>query len=143
MPADLLLEVSNGLNGEARQAVTQCTRDSEDLSPKARPKGQSPRERGEGPAQRGHAVRGALRRGQRRGADHGKHGGQTKPRLVLTLRGAGAQIVYNAISNLCHKDTTEMHTTQARADDEADKGLSLQPYSYQNSTLIPPLIPVK
>ena len=109
----------------------------------ARPEGQPPQERGEGPALGGHADHGALRRGQRLGADQGKHGGLTKSRLVLTLRGAGAFNVYIALSNLCQKDTTEMHIIQAKADDEADKKTIFVTVFYLNSTPLPPLIPAK
>ena len=142
-PADLLHEVTHGLNGEERQVVTQCKRDGEQPSRKARPEGQPPQERGEGPALGGHADHGALRRGQRLGADQGKHGGLTKSRLVLTLRGAGAFNVYIALSNLCQKDTTEMHIIQAKADDEADKKIIFVTIFYLNSMPLPPLIPAK
>ena len=113
-------------------------------SRQARPKDQRPREQGEGHALGGHAERGARQLGRRVGAVQNKHGGLTKPQLVLTLRGAGVSNVYNALSYLCHTDTTETHLIHTEADDEADKKIIFVTItSCLNSMLIPPLIPAK
>ncbi len=113
-------------------------------SRQARPRDQRQRERGEGHALGGHAEHGALQLDQRVGAVQSKHGGLTKSQLVLTLRGAGVSNVYNALSYLCHTDTTETHLIHTEAEDEADKKTIFVTVTFcLNSMLIPPLIPAK